>query len=146
MDRQTAMHSTTLTLVKSVSDAGKQTMAAGKLHKAYSDDNSNTAYLQYSLLQEKPIASKRWLANVSHTKQIKYADMLSINVTPSANKTDFEVIKGLLSAKTCHTILFDKQFSLAQTTHLKDLARFSGTRLVFVNNIDNQDLIISHQH
>ena len=141
------MHNTSLTVINRHSSANQTYTPAKRnghmqaVHSAYSDDPSNQSFLQYTLFRDKPeTESKRWLANVSCSKQIKHAHLKAINVQPTANKDDFSIIKSLLLAKTCHTIMFDKSFNVFQTKALKELARLSGTKLAFINNkTDYQD-------
>lgn len=143
LDRQTAMHTTSLRLIYKNStqhdDCHKVPSSNSmKVQKAYSDNPKNQLFLQYNLFTEAKVESKRWLANVSGKKTLKRALVQAINVQPTANKDDFQIIRSLLIAKTCHTILFDKQFSVEQTKELKELARFSGTQLAFINaNIES---------
>jgi hypothetical protein len=133
------MHSTSLRLINKHSNNHDDALHSSRtkvasVHKAYSDSSNNPAFIQYNLFNEKRLESKRWLANVSGYKLVKQSHVHAINVQPTANKDDFEIIRTLLIAKTCHTIMFDKQFSVSQTKELKELARFSGTQLAFIKD------------
>ncbi|GBL03026.1 hypothetical protein [Glaciecola sp. KUL10] len=133
------MHSTSLRFINKIStnhDDGfkRSTTQMFTHHRPYTDDVENPSFVQYTLFAQTYKERKRWLANVSRSKTLKQAKVHAINVKPTANKDDFDVIRSLLIAKTCHTILFDKQFDVLQTKELKDLARFSGTKLAFIKD------------
>lgn len=144
------MHPTSLRLIKSETNPylNAETQGnAASVHNAYSDNLASESFKQYKLFNERDFLqqrknqskpnAKRWLANVSQQQQLKKTELNAINVVPTANKNDFDIIKSLLIAKTCHTIMFDKRLTIDQTKELKSLALFSGTKLAFI--YDAQD-------